>query len=82
MKSFWFSRKESSCQNYSFFYSDFNYGPLLWMFSHKKSLIKLKDFQKRALRLLNNDFVTPYDALLNIPGLVTVELKANVKPLC
>lgn len=52
------------------------------MFSHKKSLIKLKDFQKRALRLLNNDFVTPYDALLNIPGLVTVELKANVKPLC
>ena len=52
------------------------------MFSHKKSLIKLKDSQKRALRLLNNDFVTPYDALLNIPGLVTVELKANVKPLC
>ena len=33
------------------------------MFSHKKTL-KLKDFPKRALRFLYNDFVTPYDAII------------------
>ena len=33
------------------------------MFSYKKTL-KLKDFRKRALRFLYNDFVTPYDAII------------------
>ena len=32
----------------SFIYSDFNYCPLVWMFSHKKSLNKIESLHKRA----------------------------------
>ena len=33
----------------SYFYSDFNYCPLVWMFSSAKSLNKIEPLQKRAL---------------------------------
>ena len=35
----------------SYFYSNFNYCPLVWMFSSAKSLDKIESLQKRALRL-------------------------------
>ena len=35
------------------------------MFSRKKSLNKVERLQRRALSFLYNDYVTPYDELLN-----------------
>ena len=38
-----------------YFYSNFNYCPLVWMFSSAKSLNKVESLQKRALRFLYED---------------------------
>ena len=48
----------------SYFYSIFNYCPLVWMFSSAKSLNKIESLQKRALRYLYSDYESPYDTLL------------------
>lgn len=48
----------------SFKYSNFNYCPLVWMFSHAKSLNKIDDLQNRALQFLCNDFDATYEELL------------------
>ena len=48
----------------SYFYSNFNYCPLVWIFSSAKSLNKIETLQKRALRYLYNDYESPYDTIL------------------
>ena len=40
----------------SYFMSNFNYFPLVWMFSNAKSFKKIENLQKRALRLLYNNY--------------------------
>ena len=40
----------------SYFMSNFNYFPLVWMFSNAKSFKKVENLQKRALRLLYNNY--------------------------
>ena len=40
----------------SYFYSNFNYCPLVWMFSSVKSLNKVESLQKRALRFLYDNY--------------------------
>ena len=45
----------------TFVYSNFNYCPLAWMLSHKRSLNKIERLHKRALRLLLNDYVSSYE---------------------
>ena len=35
----------------SYFYSNFNYCPLVWMFSHPKSLKKVETLQKKGISL-------------------------------
>ena len=40
----------------SYIISNFNYCPLVWMFSSTQSLNKIKNLQKRALRFLYDDF--------------------------
>ena len=40
----------------SYIISNFNYFPLVWIFSTAKSLNKIESLQKRALRLLYNDY--------------------------
>ena len=44
----------------SFIISNFNYCPVVWMFTSKSSLNKLENIQKRALRFVCNDFVSNY----------------------
>ena len=44
----------------SFVTSNFNYCPVVWMFTSKSSLNKLKNIQKRALRFVWNGFVSHY----------------------
>ena len=44
--------------------ANFNYWPLVWMFSNDVSLEKIKNLQKRALRLLYKSYNTAYEDLL------------------
>ena len=48
----------------SFFYSHFNYCPLVWMFSGKESNTKIEKLRKRALQIIHDDFSSPYETLL------------------
>ena len=57
----------------SYFYSNFNYCPLIWMFSSAKSLNKIESLQKRALRHPYSDYEPPYDTLLAKSGKVAMK---------
>ena len=57
----------------SYFYSNFNYWPLVWIFSSAKYLNKIEYLQKRALRYLYNDYESPQDILLAKSGKVTMK---------
>ena len=49
----------------SYIISNFNYCPLVWMFSSTQSLNKIENLQKRALRFLYDDIEASYDNLLS-----------------
>ena len=56
----------------SFIMSNFDYCPLIWMFTSKTSLSKLENIQKRALWLVFDDYQSGYTDLLqnvNVPGI-------------
>ena len=48
----------------SFFYSHFNYCPLIWMFSSKQSNSKLEKIHERALRIISRNYKSDYSSLL------------------
>ena len=57
---------------------NFNYCPVIWMFTSKTSLSKLKNIQKRALRFVLDDYQTGYPDLLqnaNAPGIKIMVLR-------
>ena len=58
----------------SYIISNFNYCPLVRMFSTAKSLNKIESLQKRALRFLYNDYSISYEGLLEKAG----KIKMNV----
>ena len=60
----------------SYFYSNFNYCPLVWIFSSAKSLNKVESLLKRALSFLYEDYVSPYDELFQ--KAVKETMKANI----
>ena len=56
----------------SFIMSDFNFCPVVWMFTSKSSLNKLEDIQRRALRFVLCDYDSCYENLLkaaSVPGI-------------
>ena len=65
----------------SYFYSRFNYCPLVWMFSSAKSLNKVESLQKRALRFLYEDYVSSYEELLQKAGKETMKVN-RLRSLC
>ena len=65
----------------SYFMSNFNYCPLVWMFSSSSSLKKVENLQKRALRFLYNDYKTSYDDLLKKAGTSSMNVK-RLRTLC
>ena len=65
----------------SYFYSNFNYCPLVWMFSSAKSLNKVESLQKRALRFLDEDYVSSYEELLQKSGKDTMNVN-RLRSLC
>ena len=42
----------------SFIMSNFNYCPVVWMFTSKSSLLKLETIKKRALRFVLDDYAS------------------------
>ena len=58
----------------SYIISNFNYCPLVWMFSTAKFLNKIEIYQKRALRFLYNDYSIYYEGFLEKAG----KVKMNV----
>ena len=62
----------------SFIMSNFNYCPVIWMFTSKTSLSKLENIQKRAFRFVLDDYQTGYPDLLqnaNVPGIKIMVLR-------
>ena len=49
----------------AFFESQFKYCPLIWMFHSRKTNNKINRLHERALRLIYNDYTTPFDELLD-----------------
>ena len=58
----------------SYFYSNFNYYPLVWMFSYPKSLKKVETLQKRELRFHYDDYNSPLEEILKKSGKVCKEV--------
>ena len=55
--------------------ANFNYCPLVWMFSSAVSLKKIKNLQKRALRFLYKSCNTSYKDLLLKSGFSSMNVK-------
>ena len=64
----------------SFVSSNFNRCPLLWMLSSVKSLNKIENLQKRALRFMLSDYESSHDELLRLSGscAINVRLKRDL----
>ena len=73
--------KEKKTLISSYFYSNFNYCPLVWMFSSAKSLNKVESLQKRALRFLYEDYVSSCDELLQKAGKEIMKVN-RLRSLC
>ena len=65
----------------SYFYSNFNYCPLVWMFSSAKSVNKVESLQKRALCFLYNRYDCSYETLLELAGKSTMSV-GRFRNLC
>ena len=59
----------------SFIYSNFNYCPLVWHFSSRKSINKIENIQNRALRFLLNDYFSDYETILKKTNKCIMEVK-------
>ena len=67
----------------SYFYSNFNYCALLWMFSSTKLLNKVESLQKRVLRFffMKTSYVLSYEELLQKTGKETIKVN-RLRSLC
>ena len=60
---------------------NFNYCPLVWMFSNATSLKKTENLQKRVLRFLYNNYQLTYEELLDKANSSTMNVK-RLRLLC
>ena len=65
----------------SYFYSNFSYCPLVWMFSSAKSLKKVESLQKIALRFLYDNCDSSYESLLKLARKSTMNV-TRLRSLC
>ena len=59
----------------SFILSNFNYCPLVWLFSSCESIRKIEKIQKRCIRIILNDYVSDYETLLCNIDKPTMEIR-------
>ena len=67
--------KEKEVLLNSFVYSYFINCPLVWHFCSAKSVKTIEKIQERALRILQNDFSSYFESILNKSGKSTMEVK-------
>ena len=65
----------------SYFYSNFNYSLLVWIFFSAKSLKKVKSLQKKALCFLYHNYGSSYDSILKLAGKSTMNV-TRFRNLC
>ena len=65
----------------SYFMANFNYCPLIWMFSSVSSLKKIENLQKRAIKFLYNDYEISYEELLLKSDIATMNVN-RLRILC
>ena len=75
------SFKEKKILINSYFMANFNYCPLVWMFSNAVSLKKIENLQKRALRFLYRSYNTSYEDLLLKSGVSSINVTL-LRTLC
>ena len=73
--------KEKKIFIISYSITSFNYCLLLWMFLSASSLKKIENFQKKALRILYNDYEISYEELLLNSDRATMNVN-RLKILC
>ena len=61
--------------------ANFSYCPLVWMLSSASSLKQIENLQKRALRLLCNDYEISYEELLSKHSTSSMNVK-RLRALC
>ena len=65
----------------SYLISNFNYCPLVWMFSSTQSVNKIENLQEQDLRFLHDDFEASYEDLLSKRGKSTMNVR-RLRILC
>ena len=65
---------------WSFFESQFNYGPLIWMFCGRRLNHKINKLHERALRIAYNDYSSSFQELLTKDDTVTIHQR-NLRAL-
>ena len=75
------SFKEKKILINSYFMANFNYCPLVWMFSNAVSLKKIENLQKQALSFLYKSYNTSYEDLLLKSGFSSMNVK-RLRALC
>ena len=64
----------------SYFMSNFNYCPLVWMFSNATSLKKIENLQKWVLRFLYNNYQLSNEELLDKASSSTINVNISSRP--
>ena len=65
----------------SYFMTNFNYCPLVWMLSNTSSLKKMENLKKKALRFLCNEYEISYEELLSKSTTSSMNVK-RLRALC
>ena len=65
----------------SYFYSNFNYCPLVWIFSSAKSLNKFESLQKKAPHFLYDNYDSSYESLIKPARKSTMNV-TRLRSLC
>ena len=74
------SYQQKKVMSNSFISGQFNYCPLIWMFSSIRSYRKINKLHERSLRLCHNDYTSSYDELLSKQDLVNIHVR-NIQQL-
>ena len=64
---------------FSFIKSHFNYCPLIWMFSNRKSIKKVSKIQERYLRSTTNNYKLSYEELLDLTNEICISAPTVLK---
>ena len=59
----------------SFFNSQFNYCPLVWMFHRRSINNKINSLRKRVFRIVNNDFKSSFENILEKGATASIHVK-------